>query len=173
MERVHHISQEKLHMKKLRARWVPRLLTVDLKRTRKDISAQCFAIDRFVTVDETWMHYYTPESKQQSKHWTMIGKRAPKKAKTVLLIGKVMATVLWDSQEIILIDYLGKKGKKDNRGLLRNTIRPIQRRTQTKAAKIGAQKSALLRFELIQDLLNSPDLAPSDFFLWWEEMFVQ
>jgi hypothetical protein len=64
-----------------------------------------------VTVDETWMHYYTPESKQQSKHWTMIGKRAPKKAKTVLSIGKIMATVLWDSQEIILIDYLGK-GKK-------------------------------------------------------------
>ncbi|UYV76638.1 hypothetical protein LAZ67_14001546 [Cordylochernes scorpioides] len=31
---------------------------------------------RFVTVDETWIHHYIPESKQQSKHWTGPGKRA-------------------------------------------------------------------------------------------------
>jgi hypothetical protein len=63
------------------------------------------------------------------------------------------------------------EGRKDNRGLLHNTIRPIQRRTQAKAAKIGAQKSAVssgqrhisqidIRFELIQHPLYCPDLAP-------------
>jgi hypothetical protein len=66
------------------------IVTVDQKRTRMDISAQCFAIDRLWT-------------KQQSKQWT--------KAKTVLSIGKVMATGLWDSQGIILIDCL-EKGEK-------------------------------------------------------------
>jgi len=35
-ERVHNILHEKLHVKKLCARWVPRLLTLDQKRTRKD-----------------------------------------------------------------------------------------------------------------------------------------
>jgi len=24
---------------------------------------------RFVTVDETWVHWYTPETKEQSKQW--------------------------------------------------------------------------------------------------------
>ena len=37
-EWVHNILHKKLQMKKLSARWVPRLLTVDQKRTRKDNS---------------------------------------------------------------------------------------------------------------------------------------
>jgi len=38
------------------------------------------------------------------------GEPAPKKAKTVLSAGKVMATVFWYSQGVIYIDYL-EKGK--------------------------------------------------------------
>jgi hypothetical protein len=72
----------------------------------------------------------------------MIGERAAKKAKTVLLGGKLMATVFWDSQGIFLIDYLDE-GKKHNKSLLHNTIRPIGKRTKTKATKIGTQKSVL------------------------------
>ena len=41
--------------------------------------------------------------------WTGPGESAPKKAKTVLLAGKVMATIFWDSHRIILIDYLQKR----------------------------------------------------------------
>ncbi|MCP6559131.1 hypothetical protein NL501_28330, partial [Klebsiella pneumoniae] len=65
---------------------------------------------RFITVDETWIHYYTHETKEQSKQWVIKGESAPKKAKTILSAGKVMATVFWDSQGILFIDYL-EKGK--------------------------------------------------------------
>uniref|UniRef100_T1HM88 Tc1-like transposase DDE domain-containing protein n=1 Tax=Rhodnius prolixus TaxID=13249 RepID=T1HM88_RHOPR len=34
---------------------------------------------RFVTVDETWIHHYTPETKEQSKQWVTKGESAPKK----------------------------------------------------------------------------------------------
>jgi len=34
-------------------------------------------------VDETWIHHYTQESKQQSKQWIEAGGSAPKKTKTV------------------------------------------------------------------------------------------
>ena len=61
-----------------------------------------------MTVDETWIHHYTPEMKEQSKQWTSLGERAPKKAKTVPSAGKVMATVFRDSQGIIFADYLEK-----------------------------------------------------------------
>ena len=44
------------------------------------------------------------------KQWTSPGERAPKKAKNVLSTGKIMATVFWDSQGVINIDYL-EKGK--------------------------------------------------------------
>ena len=53
---------------------------------------------------------YTPESKQQSKQWVEAGSSAPKKAKVVASAGKVMATVFWDAQGVIHIDYL-EKGK--------------------------------------------------------------
>jgi DNA-binding Xre family transcriptional regulator len=44
-ERVGYISPEELVMKKLCARWVPRLLTADQKHTRMKISEQC--LERF------------------------------------------------------------------------------------------------------------------------------
>jgi hypothetical protein len=59
-------------------------------------------------VDETWIHHYTPETKEQSKQWVPNGESAPKKAKTVPSAGNVMETVFWDSQGIILINYLEK-----------------------------------------------------------------
>ena len=75
-ERVGYILHEELDMKKLCARWVPRLLTADQKCSHMKISEQCLEcfnknepdfVHRFVTMDETWIHHYTPESKQQSK----------------------------------------------------------------------------------------------------------
>ena len=45
-DRVHFILQQELHMKKLSARWVPHLLTVDQKRIRIKISQAC--LDRFM-----------------------------------------------------------------------------------------------------------------------------
>jgi len=44
-ERVGYILHEELDIKKLCARWVPRLLTADQKRTRMKISEQC--LERF------------------------------------------------------------------------------------------------------------------------------
>jgi histone-lysine N-methyltransferase SETMAR len=73
-ERVEYILHEELDMKKLCARWVLRLLTADQKPTRKKIFEQCLErfnknetdfVHQFITMDETWIHHYTPESKQQ------------------------------------------------------------------------------------------------------------
>ena len=78
-ECVRYIQHDELDTKKLCARWVPRLLTADQKRTRMKISEQCWErfnkektdfVRRFITMDETWIHRYTPESKQHSKQWT-------------------------------------------------------------------------------------------------------
>ena len=39
-ERVYHILTEELGMKELSTRWMPRLLTLDHKRTRVEMSKQ-------------------------------------------------------------------------------------------------------------------------------------
>jgi len=67
-ERVGYILREELDMKRLCARWVPRLLTADQKRTSMKISEQCLErfnknktdfVRRFITIYETWIHHYT------------------------------------------------------------------------------------------------------------------
>jgi len=116
-ERVRHILHEELDMKKLCARWMPHLLTADQKRTRMKISEQCLQrfnktktdfVHCFITTDETWIHHYTPESKQQSKQWTEAGWSGPKKTRSVPSARKVMASVFWDDEGILFIDYLEK-----------------------------------------------------------------
>jgi histone-lysine N-methyltransferase SETMAR len=73
-ERIGYILHEELYMKKLCARWMPRFLTADQKRTHMNISEQCLEcfnknktdfVHQFITMDETWIHHHTPESKQQ------------------------------------------------------------------------------------------------------------
>ena len=72
---VHRILAENLEMRKLCAR-VSRLLTIEQKQRREDVSIECLAIfrsnkaeflRRFITMDETWIHHFTPETKEQSK----------------------------------------------------------------------------------------------------------
>ena len=70
-ERVCHILNQHLGMRELSARWVPRLLTVDQKRVRMNISDALLAQfrrnkyefwRRLITVDEIHIHHYTPET---------------------------------------------------------------------------------------------------------------
>jgi hypothetical protein len=91
---------------------MPRLLTADQKHTRMKISEQCLErfnknktdfVCRFISVDETWIRHYTPESKQQSKQWTEAGCAASKKIRSVPSAGKVMASVFWDADCLLFI----------------------------------------------------------------------
>jgi len=118
-EHVGYILHEELDMKKLCARWVPRLLTADQKCTRMKISEQCLErfnknktdlLLQFITMDEIWIHHYTPESKQQSKQWTEASCSAPQKTRLVSSAGKFMASVFWDAEGILFINSL-EKGK--------------------------------------------------------------
>jgi hypothetical protein len=95
------------------------LLTADQKRTCMKISEQClerfsknktYFVHRFIIMDETWIHQYTPESKQKSKQWTEAGCSAPKKTRLVPSPGTVTASVFGDAEGILFIDYL-EKGK--------------------------------------------------------------
>ncbi|XP_030751041.1 protein GVQW3-like [Sitophilus oryzae] len=74
-DRVENILHEYLGMRKLAARWEPHLLNADNKRNRVTTSKECLAmfnhnkkdfLRHFVTVDETWIHHNTPDTKEQS-----------------------------------------------------------------------------------------------------------
>ncbi|GFV98304.1 histone-lysine N-methyltransferase SETMAR [Trichonephila clavipes] len=106
-----------VHQMVLDDRRIKRLLRLDQKRVRMNISndlLEQFRLNktefwRRLIIVETWIHHYTLGTKIQFKQWTAKG-TVSKKAKTVFPAGKVMATVFRDSHGVILIDYL-QKGK--------------------------------------------------------------
>ena len=100
---VHEILRNHLQMRKLTARWVPRLLIDSQKRNRvmacRKLQQICEELGetfwtRIITTDETWLPFYMPESKEQSKQWCDADDHPPLKAKTVPSAGQVMVTVL-------------------------------------------------------------------------------
>ena len=130
------------------------------------------------SVIETWINYYTSETKNQSKMST-----EPKKAKTVPSAGKVMATIFWESHGIILIDCL-QKGKiitgeyyaslldrfdailKEKRSHLAKKVLFHHDNIPAHTSAIATAKLFDLRYETLSHPPYSPDLAPTDYLLF-------
>ena len=192
-ERVENILTKELGMAKVSARWIPRLLNPDQKRTRLTMSKENLDlfeadptdfIERFLTEDECWVHHFEPETKKQSMQWKHPSSPPPKKAKVVSSAGKVMASVFWDSKGVVFVDYL-PKGQTINgeyyANLLRQLREAIKEKRRGKLTKgvlfhqdnAPSHKAAIATatihdcgFDLIQHPPYSPDLAPSDFHLF-------
>ena len=93
---VSTILHDRLDMRKLTARLVPKSLSDEQMATRASVcsvllkrfrSKDDFLL-RLVTVDETWVHYYEPENKAQSRQWVGPGSPRPKKFKMQPSAGK-------------------------------------------------------------------------------------
>ena len=56
-------------------------------------------------MNETLIFYFTPVSNRQSAEWTAAGESSPKRPK---MQSKVLASVFWDAQGILFIDYIEK-----------------------------------------------------------------
>ena len=87
---VSTILHDRLGMRKLRVRWVPK--SHSYKRMATGASVCSALLKRFrskddllvrlVTLDETWVHYYVPVNKAQSRQWVGPGSPRPKKFET-------------------------------------------------------------------------------------------
>ena len=95
-------SDGRLGMHTLTALWVLKSLSEEQMATRASVysallkrfrSKEDDFLSRLVTVDETWVHYYEPENKAQSRQSVGPGSPRPKKFKTQPSAGRVMATV--------------------------------------------------------------------------------
>ena len=100
-----------MNMRRICARWIPKMLNTDQKRLRVECSEQLLKrferegekfMDRIVTVDETWISLYTPETKAQSTMWKTPGPPFPKKFKMSQSTKKQMFVVFFDARGVIL-----------------------------------------------------------------------
>ena len=190
---VHTILHEHLSMSKVCARWVPKMLTPDMKATRVNTSSVLLSrynvnpenfLSRVVTGDETWVYYYDPPSKFESMEWKHAGSPRTKKFKVSRTTKKVMATVFWDTDGVIHIDYLPRGTtmngqyyadllvrlresiKEKRRGKIRRGVLLQQDNAPVHSSKVAMQSVRDCGFELLPHPPYSPDLAPSDFFLF-------
>ena len=86
---IETILHDHLHMSKVSARWIPRLLTPNQKEQRADSCKELIEIefketrffDRIVTMDEIWVHHFDPEMKSSSMQWEKPSSLKPKKSR--------------------------------------------------------------------------------------------
>ena len=57
-------------------------------------------------MDETWVHHYDLQTKIQSMQWKHKGSPTPKKFKVLPSAGKLLPSVFWDAQDVIMADSL-------------------------------------------------------------------
>ncbi len=69
----------------------------------KDVGDYLF--DYLVTDNETLVHDWTPFTKHTSMQWRMKDKKYPASSKKVSSVGKLMVTIFWDQQGILLVEY--------------------------------------------------------------------
>lgn len=192
-ESTRQILLQDLLMKKVCARWVPKTLNVVQKRARVEICSELKErfdddpadfVRRIITCDETWVHYYDPESRRGSMTWRHADSPPPQKARVQSRAGKIMATVFWDADGIIMTDYLerGKtvtgeyyatllkklreQIKEKRRGKLQRGVLLLQDNAPVHTCGVAKLAAADSGYELVPHPAYSPDLAPSDFYLF-------
>ena len=135
-------------------------------------------------MDVTWIHHYTPDSCEGLKKWLKPGESAPKLSNMQQSAVRVMASVFWDAHGVIFIDYLEKERAITGAycaALLKRLVDEIgKKRLYSKEKNIlfhdnnapshasnNAQaKKHEVCFESLPHLLYSPDLAPSDYYMF-------
>ena len=107
-----------LGMRRVCARWVPRLLVPEQKTVRVQICTELQQrlsdegdsfLNKVITCDETWFHFFEPKSKQQSSMWKHTWTPSPVKARLSKLVGKEVSIIFCDTKGIVLNHMLPDK----------------------------------------------------------------
>jgi len=187
-EWVGSIIHEALDTRKLSAKWVPKYLNADQKHQRCRSSEQILEFfrrdpnnfpSRLVTMDEIWLYYYDPETKQQAMEWRHSGTPLPQKNPGAKIHWKSSRLYFWDQDGTLLIDYLPKGQtinaeyyssllvqlndilKEKRSGKVTKGVLFLHDTVPAHRALATQKKLAYLGFQCLDHLPNSPDLAPS------------
>ncbi len=186
---VHRILKKDLNLKLKCARFVPTFLTPRHLRLRLETSHNMLRyiqrypnfLHRVIPTDETWVHQYDPETRRQSSAWLGPDEARPVKARKALSTRKCMLVTFFDFKGMVHFEFV--RGRTVNSemfaqilGRLKTAIltkRPRNRHPVIHMDNASAHTGLLTRLQMIHSGLQStdhppcsPDLAPSDFWLF-------
>jgi len=143
---------ERLGYRKACSRWIPRHLTEDHKKNRKGAflahllhfngHSEDF-LEQIITGDETWVHQYCAETKVQSVAWKLPRSPTIKKFKTSTSSGKLMATVFWDMNFVLLLHF-SPPNETVNSAAYQVTLQKLKRAIQCKRPRMSDKRVLLL-----------------------------
>ena len=99
-------------------------------------------VSLIVTGDETWIYHYEPESKRSSIKWRHPTSPRVKKFKSQRLARKIMATVFWDIEGVILVDFM-PKGTTITSDVYIDTLRKLKARLRRVRSHLDMSKVLL------------------------------
>ncbi|UYV71996.1 hypothetical protein LAZ67_9001510 [Cordylochernes scorpioides] len=189
----HSIFINDLGMRRVAAKFVPKLLNCDQKQHRMNIANEMLnsvrddpnLLQRVITGDEAWVYGYDVETKAQSSQWKLPHEPRPKKARQVRSNVKAMLTVFFDCRGVVHHEFL-PQGRTVKREYYLQVMRNLREAIRQKRPDLWKNKNWLLHHDnapahtslLVRDFLAknntlmmpqppySPDLAPCDFFLF-------
>jgi len=139
---------------------------------------------RLVTMDETCLYHNEPETKQQSMEWRHSGSPRHKKFRVQKSAGKVLASIFWVQDGILLIDYFPKDQtinaeyywsllvqlkdilKEKRRGKVSKEVLFLHDNAPAHKTLATQKKLAYLGFQYLDHPPYSPDLVPSNYHLF-------
>ena len=184
---VKRIVRDDLGLIRTNSRWIPYDLSDKQKMKRMEISIELLDIlskvpekerKNFLTMDETWLFWKNP----QNSIWQEPGNERPRKVKLNIGSKKLMLTVIWSACGIEVIDFLPRNESFNREYFSENIVEKLITEIKKRRPKRGTNG---IRFHLDNarpHLIDkkfeengiirlphppySPDLAPSDFFLF-------
>jgi [histone H3]-lysine36 N-dimethyltransferase SETMAR len=178
------ILTEKLEMRRVAAKFVPRLMSEDQKAHRLEVCQELLEmassdenfLKSIITGDESWVYGYDVETKVQSSQWKSKISPRPKKARQVRSKVKVMLTVFFDSKGVIHHEFL-PQGETINRFRYLDTLRTLRQKIRQKRPELWATAKWVFHHDnapchnalLIRDFLVKNDMTtlPPPIHLIW------
>ncbi|UYV69042.1 DAAM2 [Cordylochernes scorpioides] len=193
IDSCHSIFINDLGMRRVAAKFVPKLLNCDQAQHRMEIANEMLdsvrddpnLLQRVITGDEAWVYGYDVETKAQSSQWKLPHEPRPKKARQVRSNVKVLLTVFFDCRGVVHHEF-SPQGRTVNKEYYLQAMRNLREAIRQKRPDLWKNKNWLLHHDnapahtslLVREFLAknntlmmpqqpySPDLAPCDFFLF-------
>ncbi|UYV80779.1 hypothetical protein LAZ67_19001718 [Cordylochernes scorpioides] len=150
----HSIFINDLGMRRVAAKFVPKLLNYDQKQHRMNIANEMLdsvrddpnLLQRVITGDEAWVHGYDVETKAQSSQWKLPREPRPKKAPQVRSNVKVLLTVFFDCRGVVHHEFL-PQGRTVNKEYYLQVMRNLREAIRQKRLDLWKNKIWLLHHD--------------------------
>ena len=151
---VQRILSQDLGMRRVAAKFVPRLLTEDQRKSRhavcqdlkRELENDPKFLSRVITGDEIWCYVYEPERKQASRQWKTPASPRPKKIGQVRSNVKIMLICFFEIQGIVHGEFV-PRGQTVNQDFYLGVLKRLKERVRRKRPEMWRPGELLIHHD--------------------------